>query len=332
LPTKRREGSKARLASLFAALRAQGWGPGQAAGWDGEVLDRNYGVLLESGTSWKNLPLTCVAVELLAQHQPDTVRGNMYLVVSAGWLPDTSEKSYNRIQRLLNRLRLNGTVPFAWIVDNIRSTIKPASWSGLADFGETVRDAYRKDFWASLPEYVEVIVEKDTVAGKVAPVTREHDVRLHPIRGYNSTTFAYDIARQWQRIDKPITIYYVGDHDPSGRDLERDIREKATRFAGKEVSWVRLAVNLDHFDAFDIKPLAAKKSDKRYAKFVDLYGEDCAEVEAIPATDLREMIQEAIEGHIPEDAWQRLQQVEALEKEQWQAFMERMSGRQGGQD
>jgi hypothetical protein len=86
-------------------------------------------------------------------------------------LPDTSDKSYGRIQRLLGRLRENGTISFSWIVDTVRSTIKPSSWSGLEQFADTVKRAYRKDFWASLPEYVEIIVEKDTIAGKVSPVT-----------------------------------------------------------------------------------------------------------------------------------------------------------------
>jgi hypothetical protein len=316
--------TKPNLASLFATLRTRGWEPGHAAGWDGEALERNYRRLLSSGTTWKKLPLACVAVELLAAHQPDTVRGNMYLVTSAGWLPDTSKQSYSQVQRLLNRLRINGNVPFAWVVDNVRSTIKPASWSGLADFAETVRDAYRMDFWAQLPEYVEVIVEKDTVAGKVAPVTREFDVRLHPIRGYNSTSFAHDIAMQWQRIQKPITIYYVGDHDPSGRDLERDIRRKATSFAGKEVSWVRLGVNLEHFDEFGIIPLKPKKKDTRYRRFGEQFGERCAEVEAIPATALRRMVRNAIESHIPAGAWERLQHAEELERQQWEEFMERI--------
>jgi hypothetical protein len=139
--------TKARLASLFATLRSQGWEPGQVAGWEGETLEKNYCILCEAGTTAKLLPLSCVAVELLAAHQSDTVRGNMYLVVSAGFLPDTSNKSYDRIQRLLNRLRENGTIPFEWVVDNVRQTIKPSSWSGLQDYAEAVRDAYRMDYW-----------------------------------------------------------------------------------------------------------------------------------------------------------------------------------------
>jgi hypothetical protein len=254
-------------------------------------------------------------------HQPDTVRGNMYLVVSHGWLPDTGRRSYCRIQRLLNRLRLCGRVPFEWIVDNVRSTIKPSSWTGLADYAETVRDCYRKDFWAELPEYIEVIVEKDTVAGKLSVVTREYDIRLHPIRGYNSTTFAWEIARYWDRIQKPITIYYIGDHDPSGRDLERDIREKTARFSRRSVTWKRLAVEPEHFEQFNIRPLAPKKKDARTKKFVEQYGSQCAEVEAIPANDLRAILREAILSHIPAGEWNRLQEVERLERETWETAL-----------
>jgi hypothetical protein len=315
---------RARLAALFDALRARGWEPGQAAGWEGEELERNYLVLVRSGTTWKNLPLVAVSVELLAAHQPDTVRGNMYLVVSAGWLPDTSDTSYDRIQRLLNRLRENGTVPFRWVVDNVRQTIKPSSWSGLGDFAETVRDAYRLDFWARLPEYVEVIVEKDTIAGKLAPVTREYDVPLHPIRGYSSTSYAWSIAQGWADITKPITVYYLGDHDPSGRDLERNIREKLARYSKREFTWVRLGVNPEHFGRYDIIPLKPKKDDSRKRRFVAEWGDQCAEVEAIPATELRRMLREAIERHIPAGEWQRLQQVEQLERDQWEAYMARL--------
>jgi len=190
-PTKR---TKAKLVTLFAELRRGGFEPGSVTGWTGTDLAKSYKAIAESGTSAKNLPVAAVATEYLAAHQPDTVRGNMYLVVSAGWLPDTGKTSYNRIQRLLNRLRENYTIPFSWVVDTVRATIKPSSWSGLQDFADTVKQAYRKDYWANLPEYVEIIVEKDTIAGKVASVTREYDVPLHVIRGYSSTSYAWSIA------------------------------------------------------------------------------------------------------------------------------------------
>jgi hypothetical protein len=326
--TKLKRNLKARLASLFAALRAQGWEPGQAAGWAGKELERQYARLLASDTTWGNLPFACASVELLYQHKPDTVRGNMYLLTSCGWLPDTADKSYNRTQRLLNRLRLNGTVPFAWVVDNLRSTIKPASWPDLPAYVKTVADCYRRDYWAYLPARVEVIVEKDTLAGKLAPVTRELDVPLHPLRGNSSTTFAHDIAQGWQGIDKPVTIYYVGDFDPAGIEIEDDIRTKTLNLAGRVVTWERLAVRPEHFREFKIQPLRPKRkpdgswADTRTAKFIEKYGEDCAEAEAIPATALRQLVREAILSHIPSGAWERLRRIERQERKQWDAFME----------
>jgi hypothetical protein len=210
------------------------------------------------------------------------------------------------------------------VADNIRSTIKPSSWSGLGDFRETVKEAYRKDFWSHLPEYVEIIVEKDSVAGRVAQVTRAYDVRLHPIRGYNSTTFCYEIASLWENILKPITVYYIGDHDPSGRDLERDVKVKTASLSGKEVNWVRLAVEPHHFEQFKIIPLDPKTKDSRFAKFIAKYGRKCAEVEGIPANDLRDMVEKAILSHIPEGEWQRMQEIEELEKQTIDTFFDAM--------
>jgi hypothetical protein len=311
-----------RLAAVWEQLREKGWEPGRVAGWNEEQTRRNYLILCDSGTREKNLPLACVSVELLAAHEPDTVRGNMYLVVSHGWLPDTSEKSYDRIQRLLNRLREEGVVPWSWVVDNVRTTIKPSSWSGLADFAETVREAYRLDFWSRLPEYIEVIVEKDTVAGKLAVVTREYDVPLHPIRGYNSQTFCRRIAAGWDEITKPIFVKYMGDHDPSGRDLERDVRERLERYSKRPFTWERLAISPEQFEEYHVRPLAPKKKDSRYRWFLSQGWRDCAEVEAIPATALRDILRDAIESHIPQGEWERLKDIERREREQWLGVME----------
>ena len=230
----------------------------------------------------------------------------------------------------MTRLREAGVVPFSWIVDNLRSTDKPSSWSGLNDFVETVRNSYRMDFWASLDEYVHFIVEKDAMAGTIAPVTREFDVALSPIRGYCSLSFAHSLAEQWKKIHKPIHVYYLGDYDPSGFDLERDIRQKLHRYCGgadvddvfsafldPPFEWTRLAVNHDDFEQFNLLPLKVKLTDNRAKKFIQQHGTACAELDAIPVNELRRRVREAITEHIPQDHWERLQQVEKAERESW---------------
>src|SRR5262245_50246495 len=112
-----------------------------------------------------------------------TLRQLFYRLVSAGALAN-AQKEYKRLGALMTRLREAEVVPRTWIVDHVRDTLKPSSWTGLADFTDTVRRAYRKDFWSSLPALVEVFVEKDAVAGTIQPVTREYDVALRVCRGY----------------------------------------------------------------------------------------------------------------------------------------------------
>jgi hypothetical protein len=218
----------------------------------------------------------------------------------------------------MTTLREAGVVSFSWIVDNVRSTIKPSSWSGLGDYVETVQECYRKNFWASLEEYCHIIVEKDAIAGTLAPVTREYDVALSPIRGYVSLSFAHEIASIWNQIEKPISAYYLGDFDASGFDLERDLRDKLTRYCDRFFYWQRLAVNQDDFADFDLIPLKPKMSDRRYKAFVREHGSECAELDALPPTELRARVEAAIKVHVPAAEWERLQLIEKKEKESFQ--------------
>lgn len=286
------------------------------------VLEPLRSTLADLGIQEKNLDLACTVCEVLEEHQPDTVRGVMYAAVSAGALPDTSIKSYRCVQRLLNVLRKKGVIPYPWIVDNIRSRIKPSSWSGLSDFAETVQSAYRKDFWAQMEDYVAIVVEKDTVAGRIEQVTDKYDVPMYPLRGYSSVSFVWQIEQEWEQIEKPVHVYYIGDHDPSGRDIERSLYAEVGHLA---TSWKRIAVEPRHFETFDIIPLEPKRRDQRYEKFAEEYGDRCAEVEAVPADDLRMMVMNAIEKHIPTDQWERLQKIEDEERQTWASVMSKVS-------
>jgi hypothetical protein len=281
----------------------------------------------------------------------------MYRLVSGGWLPSTDREHNTRLGRLMTRLREAGIVPFSWIVDGVRSTDKPSSWSGLADYARSVRDCYRLDFWARLPHYIHFIVEKDAVAGTLSPVTREYDVALSPIRGYSSLSFAHEIASTWNEIDKPIFCYFMGDFDASGFDLERDIREKLQRYCpnrtfmpvddeygldeldcwrnslnrADEAIFHRIAIVDSDFEEFDLLPLAVKATDTRARNFREQHGDRCAELDAIPSTELRRRVKEIIESHIDveRDEWERLQGVEAEEKQTLDTFI---AGMEGGAD
>src|SRR5262245_32341611 len=201
----------------------------------------------------KNRSLAERGAQVLGEDHPMTLRQLYYRLVSAGDLKN-DQKQYKRLGAVMTRLREAGAVPRNWLVDHVRATLKPSSWTGLADFGESVRRCYRKDFWASQDDLVEVFVEKDAVAGTIQPITHENDIALRVCRGYASVSFAGEVAGLWAEVAKPIHAYYLGDFDPSGFDLERDLREKLERYSGREClpadevdensfSWTRLAVD-----------------------------------------------------------------------------------------
>jgi hypothetical protein len=294
-------------------------------GWESHLSQDDCERIAGCGFRQKNLALAIVATEILKESQPLTLRGLFYRVVSAGWLPSTDSKHYHAIMRVMSILREAEVVPFSWLVDGVRQTNKPASWSGIADFTDTVRELYRKDFWARLPVYVHVFCEKDAMAGMLTPTTREYDVSLSIVRGYSGISYLHEAALQWREIEKPIFVYYLGDFDPAGLDLERDIREKMKRYSQRDFSWERLAVNPEDFSTFNLFPLKPKALDTRTKRFLERGYTECAELDAVPAPELRARIEQAILQHIPAGEWEYLQKIEELERKQWNEVIGKFS-------
>jgi hypothetical protein len=245
-----------------------------------------------------------------------TVRSAFYRAVSAGIYPDTSDRHYRQCQQILLKLRRRDVLPFDWIVDSTRRRLKTSSWSGLEDYRETVAACYRRNLWARQNEYVEVFVEKDAMAGVIEPITAEFDVHLNVIRGQVSETFVYNIATEWQPIQKPIHAYYLGDHDPAGLEIEKTLQAKLEKFSGRTISWTRLAITPAQFRRETILgfPVKTTISAARRRSYIAHFGNRCVEVDALEPNEVRQLVRSAIESHIDKVEWQRLQEIERLEK------------------
>jgi hypothetical protein len=281
-----------------------------------------YANIINCGYRGENLVLACAIASIVIDNQPMTLRSVFYRVVSAGLKPSTDKVHYVAVQRVLKSLRRKGLLPYRWIVDSIRSTVKPSSWSGLADYVETIQDVYRKDFWRDIPDYVHVIAEKDAIAGVLQPITNKYDVALSPLRGFVSDSFVYSIAETWNQIDKPIHAVYLGDFDPSGMNIEQACKQRLRELCSKDFEWVRLGVNGDHIERFNLLPLEPKMKDTRYRRFVRTHGSKCAEIDALPTNALRGMLDDFINQYIPQDEWERLKEIEAIERESFKSTLE----------
>jgi len=155
-------------------------------------------------------------------------------------------------------------------------------------------------------------VEKDAIIGSIQSVTDELGVTVRVGRGFLSTTKAHEIAEGFKRISKPIMIFYLGDHDPSGRTIEADLVARVGMY-GSHFALKRLAIFARDIRKFDLPPLRVKMSDPRTKGFLSQFSDACVELDALPPIELRNRIREAVEELLDRNLWNRAIEVERVE-------------------
>lgn len=180
------------------------------------------------GRHAKTQQLLEVAVEVLSEHHPMTVRQVYYQLVSRQVI-ENNRSQYQAVSNVLVRARQDGTIPWAWIEDRLRRPRTVSMWADLADFSETARQAYRRDVWASQPGYVEVWLEKDALSGIFEDVLESYGVTLNVGRGYDGWASIHNAADRYGGGDNASVLYF-GDFDPSGEDMVRSLRERLAFF------------------------------------------------------------------------------------------------------
>ena len=149
---------------------------------------------------------------------------------------------------------------------------------------------------------------------------------LRACRGFGSTGMESQIGDLFEAIDKPITVFYLGDHDPSGRDIERDIHERVQAASGKAFDLIRLAIHPEDIQRFKLPPQRIKPTDSRAMAFKRRFGAESANrrVDALPVEELRQRVRKAIEGLIDFDRWNRQIGVQQVELNCIAEFVERV--------
>ena len=260
------------------------------------------------------------ARRILAREQPVTIRELFYRLVSIQAL-ENSTPHYHKLIRVMTLAREREAIPFEWIVDRSRPTYAPNVFDDLEDGLRALRAGYWRDCWQGQPSHVEVWAEKDAITGAIQPVTDEVGVTMRVSRGFVSTTRVHEIAAEFAAISKPVHVYYLGDHDPSGRAIELDLYDRVSRCDGVSFHMERLAILEEDIRRFKLPPLRVKPSDSRAAGFRRKFGNRCVELDALPPDELRRRIRKAIESHIDWEAWSRALAVEEAEKESIENFV-----------
>lgn len=158
--------------------------------------------------------------------------------------------------------------------------------------------------------------EKDALAGVIAPTATEFHATLMVNKGYSSQSAMYESAHRFINSGRRPLLLYLGDHDPSGEDMVRDIRDRLILFGVEEIEVRKLALTMDQIHQYNPPPNPTKVDDPRAASYISEFGNSSWEVDALPPQALNDIIREAFEGVIDSDLMDAVKKKEEAGKRQ----------------
>jgi len=243
-----------------------------------------------------------------------TLRQAYYQLVARGYIPN-NERSYKNIGNLINDGRLAGLIDWNSITDRTRYIRGNSHWERPEDVIASARYSYLLAKWKGQPNYVEVWVEKDALIDIVSQACRPIDTPHFSCRGYTSQSEMWSAAQRFisQQHREQRIIIHLGDHDPSGIDMTRDIQDRLNMF-GADVYVKRVALTMDQVDTYNPPPNPAKITDSRCDKYIQEYGEESWELDALEPQMLTQLIRDEVTAYRDDDLYQQICDREKQEK------------------
>ena len=267
--------------------------------------------------------------EYAAQGYDLTLRQLFYQFVARGVIPN-KDTEYKRLGSIVNDARLAGEIDWDRITDRTRNLKENSHWANPQDIVAACGDQFQVDKWDTQPNYVEVWVEKDALVGLLEVACRPLDVAYFSCRGYTSQSEVWVASQRLLakiRAGKRVTVIHLGDHDPSGIDMTRDIMDRLHNFLsyhgirdvaqqnptrnGEEFedykerlrpilqnAWQcaepvevhRIALNMDQVQQYAPPPNPAKLTDSRARGYIANYGDESWELDALDPTTITDLI------------------------------------------
>lgn len=234
-----------------------------------------------------------------------TIRQLYYQLVARGHIENTV-RSYQNIVVLMTKARLAGLIDWDAIEDRTRDVIQRSHWTSGGHLLAACAKQYFEDMWSDQDYRVFVMVEKEALAGVLEPICNEWDCPLLPARGYPSATTLREFAKQRiMNAQQQIVVLHLGDHDPSGMDMSRDLMERLSLFSRERVhiDFRRIALNMDQVEEQQPPPNPAKVTDTRFDKYQQEFGDESWELDALSPTYLNELVADELAGLVNMERW-----------------------------
>lgn len=260
-----------------------------------------------------------------AQGYDLTLRQLYYQFVSRDLIPN-SDREYKKLGDIVNDGRLAGLIDWNHITDRTRYVRSPSTWDSPESIIRGAASGYAIDVSDGQDTYVEVWVEKDALAGVIERACEAYRLPWLSCRGYMSQSEMWAAARRFERQydlgREQIVVLHLGDHDPSGIDMTRDIQSRISGFLEHDgyEPWERfdverIALTMAQVEQYDPPPNPAKITDSRAEDYIDRYGVSSWELDALEPSVLDALINAHATPHVDQGVFQQNLEREEQERE-----------------
>jgi len=264
------------------------------------------------------LAIINLCIDIIDEYMPQglklTLRQLYYQLVARGHI-ENNIRSYNRIKSIVTDARMAGMIDWSAIEDRTRNLVRLSTWDSPSDIVYACSSQFRIDRWGDQPYRPEVWIEKDALVGVIEGVCNKWRVPFFSCRGYTSISEMYSAAKRLSSYidsDQKPVIIHLGDHDPSGIDMTRDIFDRLETFTrGEGIHVSRIALNMPQIDRFNPPPNPVKLQDSRATGYIRENGtNESWELDALDPSTMASLIEEAILKYLDQDAWSDSEQEE----------------------
>ncbi len=264
---------------------------------------------------------------------PLTLRQIYYRLVAGGLIPNR-RTAYNGLSAQLVKARESGEVNENRIVDRSRS-INDRAFDSPDDFFDaaiyTTNNRFFRRFWPTQEVYVEAWVEKDALSQVITGAVEELNTVVAPSRGYSSFSYIREAVRRFEKnrgeADK-VVVLYLGDHDPSGLDMTRDLQTRFNAYSSAnrfDVRIRRIALTFDQVQQYNLIPNPTKIEDSRSGGYIAQYGNECWELDALDPNTLVGLVRDEVDAQITDrDAWEELKAQDERERDEIREALEEL--------
>lgn len=247
-------------------------------------------------------------IESYAAQGYDLTLRQLYYQFVARDLIANEHREYKKLGSIVNDGRLAGLIDWDRLVDRTRNVKSNSHWDEPRLIVEACAQQYQVDKWQTQDYRVEVWIEKDALIGVIEGVCKREDVAYFSCRGYTSQSEMWEAAQRLlahaRRGQHPVIIH-LGDHDPSGIDMTRDITDRMELF-GVDIMVERIALNMDQVEEHSPPPNPAKITDSRAAQYIRRFGGESWELDALEPATLENLIASKIETYRHMGRWAKI--------------------------